>query len=112
MSVASIDRDGRQYTHVANCDEIPAGSNRLFATAGRELLVCHADGQFYAIHPQCPHQEASLSGGRVRGKAISCPMHGYRFNLETGKVFGSVPCKPLVKFDLIVDEGQIFVATD
>ena len=42
-----------------------------------------ADG-WRAIADSCPHQGASLAGGKVEGGAVQCPAHGLRFDLATG----------------------------
>ena len=41
-------------------------------------------GVLYALQNQCPHEGGSLAGGAVEGDEVSCPLHGYRFNLKTG----------------------------
>jgi nitrite reductase/ring-hydroxylating ferredoxin subunit len=40
-----------------------------------------------AIEDACNHAGASLSEGeRLRGDCVSCPMHGYVFELRTGRL--------------------------
>src|SRR2546430_3910150 len=56
---------------------------------------------FHAIQNRCPHEGGALSGGTLDGGDVICPLHGYRFNLETGacstdpalraKIFALVP---------------------
>ena len=43
--------------------------------------LCRVDG--------CPHQGASLCGGKLEGEVIQCCAHGLRFNLNTGYLLGS-----------------------
>ena len=53
-----------------------------------DVLVTMVDGEPCAIEDACNHAGASLSeGSRVEGGAcVSCPMHGYVFELRTGKL--------------------------
>ena len=49
------------------------------------LPAAYAD---HSIFPAmvCPHRGASLNGLRVSGGCVTCPLHGLRWNVETGKV--------------------------
>ncbi len=38
-----------------------------------------ADGTVGAVEDRCPHRNAPLSAGRVRGTALECAYHGWRF---------------------------------
>lgn len=50
------------------------------------VLVSLVDGTPYAIEDSCNHAGASLSDGDRLGDSVACPMHGYRFDLVTGKL--------------------------
>lgn len=49
-------------------------------------LVSLIDGAPYAIEDACNHAGASLSDGERIGASVVCPMHGYRFDLSTGRL--------------------------
>ena len=53
-----------------------------------DVLVTLVDGEPCAIEDACNHAGASLSeGSRTEdGACVSCPMHGYIFELRTGKL--------------------------
>jgi nitrite reductase/ring-hydroxylating ferredoxin subunit len=50
------------------------------------VLVAVVDGVPCAIEDACNHAGASLSEGDRRGACVSCPMHGYVFELTTGRL--------------------------
>jgi len=50
------------------------------------VLVALVDEEPYAIEDACNHAGASLSEGTRRGGCVICPMHGYIFELGTGKL--------------------------
>ena len=50
------------------------------------VLVALVDGQPVAIEDACNHAGASLSEGDRKGDCVSCPMHGYLFDLRTGRL--------------------------
>jgi nitrite reductase/ring-hydroxylating ferredoxin subunit len=52
------------------------------APACREVLV---DGRAYRFVASCPHLGGPLDGAPVEDGCISCPWHGYRFDVRTGR---------------------------
>jgi nitrite reductase/ring-hydroxylating ferredoxin subunit len=50
------------------------------------VLVALAGGQPVAIEDSCNHAGASLSEGGRKDDCVSCPMHGYLFDLRTGRL--------------------------
>jgi nitrite reductase/ring-hydroxylating ferredoxin subunit len=50
------------------------------------VLVALVDGQPYAIEDACNHAGASLSEGERQGDCVACPMHGYVFELASGRL--------------------------
>jgi nitrite reductase/ring-hydroxylating ferredoxin subunit len=50
------------------------------------VLVALVDGEPVAIEDSCNHAGASLSEGERKGDCVSCPMHGYLFDLKTGRL--------------------------
>jgi nitrite reductase/ring-hydroxylating ferredoxin subunit len=51
-----------------------------------DVLVSRVEGAPCAIEDSCSHAGASLSEGRRRGDCVSCPMHGYIFELGSGRL--------------------------
>jgi nitrite reductase/ring-hydroxylating ferredoxin subunit len=50
------------------------------------VLVTLVDGAPCAIEDACNHAGASLSDGERRDGCVRCPMHGYVFDLATGRL--------------------------
>lgn len=51
-----------------------------------DVLVAWIDGQVFAIEDACNHAGASLAEGWLEEKCVVCPMHGYVFDLASGKL--------------------------
>lgn len=51
-----------------------------------DVLVIWSEGQVFAIEDACNHAGASLSEGWIEDKCIVCPVHGYAFELTSGKL--------------------------
>jgi 3-phenylpropionate/trans-cinnamate dioxygenase ferredoxin subunit len=76
---------------------------------GTPVAVVNADGEFYAIHDVCSHEEVALSEGEVDGDTIECWLHGSRFDLATGKPTGLPATKPVPVYPVKIDGGDVYV---
>ena len=81
-------------------EKIPLNTSLPIDVEGEKILICNANGIHYAIENNCSHQDAPLEKGRIRGKFICCPLHGVRFNLETGEPVGQLTRKPIKTYAL------------
>jgi nitrite reductase/ring-hydroxylating ferredoxin subunit len=73
------------FFEVAKTNEIPEGTMKPVITQGKEILVVNYNGNFYAINRKCTHMGGDLSKGKLDGKIVTCPRHGSRFDVTTGK---------------------------
>ena len=77
-----------------------------------DIAIYHVEGQLYATDNICPHADAYLNHGYLRGNIIECPLHGARFDIKTGDGLGGAPYGCLKKFAVRVvgEDIQIDVA--
>src|SRR5258708_27443329 len=45
----------------AKASDVPAGGNKVVSVGGREIVIFHANGEFFALLNRCPHEGAPLS---------------------------------------------------
>ena len=65
--------------------EIPNWGKKVVTVGEQQVLLVNVKGALYACENECPHQGSPLNGGIVKdGPILSCPRHGYRFNLQSG----------------------------
>lgn len=74
------------FVKVATVDEIPEGGMKRVDTAGRQLVVANVGGKFFAMGRICTHKGAPLDEGELDGRILTCPWHGAKFDVTTGKV--------------------------
>jgi nitrite reductase/ring-hydroxylating ferredoxin subunit len=51
----------------------------------RELALFNVDGRYYAIDNACVHQGGPLGEGTLDGSIVTCPWHGWRYDVRTGE---------------------------
>lgn len=74
------------FLRTAKKDEIPVGAIREFQVNGRTIALANVGGQFYAIDNTCLHRGGPLGQGELEGKIVTCPWHGWQYDVTSGKV--------------------------
>lgn len=72
------------YKKVASRAEIPADSGKTIELDGKSLAVFNIGGAFYAIDNTCLHKGGPLGEGVVDGSEVTCPWHGWVYDIKTG----------------------------
>ena len=98
------------FIAVARTDEIAPETAKEVEVGGRSILICHSDGQFFAVENLCSHAEEPLACGRLKRGWISCPAHGARFDLETGEPLNPPATEPLKVFVLRIIGDVVEIA--
>jgi len=73
------------FVKVAETSEISAGKMKMVKVEEKEILIANVDGNYYAIANRCTHKGGDLSKGSLNGNIVTCPVHGARFDVTTGK---------------------------
>ncbi len=98
-----------QFTKVAKVSEIATGSGRVVDVGGKAVAVFNYAGSFYAIENTCKHRGGPLGEGALAGKVVTCPWHGWAYDVTSG-VCEMNPAIKAETFAVKVDGDNIFVA--
>ncbi|HEV8070835.1 MAG TPA: Rieske 2Fe-2S domain-containing protein [Planctomycetaceae bacterium] len=96
------------WHRVAAVGEVPAGSARELTVAGRVIALYNVDGTLYALDGICPHLGGPLGEGTLEGPVVTCPWHGWQFDVTTGRNCLS-PRIEQSRFPLKVEGNDVFV---
>jgi len=91
-------------------DEIPRLGSRVVKSPKGDIAVFRtADDHIFALHDKCPHKGGHLSQGMVAGKVVTCPMHNWKIQLESGAaVAPDVGCAQ--SFAVKLEGGAVWIA--
>lgn len=102
------------FTDVAQANEIPTGTMKSYSVGGKQILVANIDGKLYAINNVCTHAGGDLSKGKLEGRIVTCPRHGSKFDVTTGKSisgpkigFLRLKTKDETAYEVKVEENRI-----
>ncbi len=105
---------GDRLVAVGRMEDVPHLEGRRVTVGDVAVAVFRTEGGFAALGAVCPHEGGPLSDGIVSDRCVTCPLHNWRIDLETGEVVsggeGSVPA-----YDLVERDGGLYLrvsATD
>ncbi len=98
------------WTAIATLEEIPRLGARKLQTGGVEIAVFRtSDDRVFALRDHCPHRGGPLSQGIVHGQTVSCPLHNWKIDLQSGEAQG--PDQGCVHtYDVKVEEGLVYLS--
>ncbi len=71
---------------VANMDQIPDGGRKIVRVDDLSIGVFHHKGGWYAVRNHCVHRGGPVATGSLVGDILTCPLHGYKYNIQTGQL--------------------------
>jgi nitrite reductase (NADH) small subunit len=97
------------WTRITQTDNIPQREGRAIRIAGLDVAIFNLNGRFLAIENRCPHKGGPLADGIVSGTTVVCPLHGRRFDLETGAAVMASEPGCIATFPTRVENGIVLV---
>jgi nitrite reductase (NADH) small subunit len=74
-----------QWLRIADVEQCRPGSACEIIAGERVIALYHVDDQFYALDGICPHQGGPLAQGKLEGCIVTCPWHGWQYDVRTGQ---------------------------
>ena len=93
-------------TVVADAADIPDGERLIVQVEDRSIGVFHHGGKWYALLNYCLHRGGPVATGSLEGDTLTCPWHGYQYDVTTGK-FLLDPGVGLDRFSVEVTDGKV-----
>jgi nitrite reductase/ring-hydroxylating ferredoxin subunit len=73
------------------------------------LVTLSKNGENYSVEifsANCPHMGGPLNKGVINGRQVTCPWHGCKFDMISGKGLSRL-C--LVQLDSLIEDGYLYV---
>ena len=99
------------FVTVSKVSDIKEGEGKVVEANGKTIALFNVDGKFYAIDNTCKHKGGSLGEGVCDGNIVTCPLHGWKYDVTTGVS----PVNPQVKmdtFEVQVEGEEVKVKTE
>lgn len=96
---------------IGRVEDVPLWEGRNVELDGRRIAVFRTDAGYAATAAECPHGGGPLADGLVGVRTVTCPLHGLRFNLETGECIssGAGACPAVAVHEVCERSGWLYV---
>ncbi|UVT20171.1 MAG: Rieske 2Fe-2S domain-containing protein [Nitrospira sp.] len=84
-----------EFIRIAAVADVKPGHGVVAEVNGKSLAVFNVEGDIRAIDNTCCHREGPLGEGELEGNVVTCPWHGWQFNVTTGACLNNPSAKVL-----------------
>lgn len=88
--------------------ELKDGSMKLVHVAGKDILLTRVGNQVFGVSNICPCKGCLLSKGKIAGYIVTCPCHGWEFDVRTGQYLKTKE-KRLMTYRGEIKDGKVYV---
>ena len=102
----------QEITRVATVDQIPPGHMLYVDVDGLPVALANVGGTIYAFSDSCRHQGGPLSSGVLCDEIVTCPWHGWAFNVRTGKALVPPVGLRIQTYDVRIEDNAVLIVID
>jgi nitrite reductase (NADH) small subunit len=73
------------WIQICRVDDCPPGTAKELVAEGRIVALFNVHGTLHALDGVCPHQGGPLGQGQLQGCIVTCPWHGWQFDVASGE---------------------------
>ena len=95
-------------TKVGETGELKPGECKVVEAGGKTLALFNVDGTFFVLDNTCLHRGGPLGEGELEGPIVTCPWHGWRWDVTTGANTNN-PAVKVACFPVKVEGTSVFV---
>jgi 3-phenylpropionate/trans-cinnamate dioxygenase ferredoxin subunit len=90
--------------------DVQPGELRSVDVGGTRVGIANVDGQLYAFHDECTHEQCPLvEEGTLDGHVLTCGCHGAQFDVRTGKVLAPPAPEPIAVYPVRLQGGALTI---
>ncbi len=93
---------------VAGVTDLVEGTGKTIEIGEKEIALFNVGGVFHAIENTCCHRGGPVGDGDLDGHTVSCPWHGWRFDVASGECLNS-PGDWLRTYEVVIEGAAVRV---
>jgi nitrite reductase/ring-hydroxylating ferredoxin subunit len=98
-----------EFVTVGHVDDFPPGTTRTVRVADAQVALVRVGEEFFATQAACLHLKGPLGEGALDGYVLTCPWHGWQYDVRTGKNEFDLAIQ-LETYEVKVEDGNVKVA--
>jgi nitrite reductase/ring-hydroxylating ferredoxin subunit len=72
------------FVRVADLAELVSNEGTIVAAGARRIALFRVGDEVLALDNVCPHEGGPIGLGELQGSIVTCPFHGWQFDVTTG----------------------------
>jgi len=97
-----------ETVRVAGTADIAPGSGATVEVGDKSFAVFNVEGSYYAIDNTCVHRGGPLGEGEMEGNTVTCPWHGWTYDVTTGRCLSN-PSACVKSYPVTIEGADIKV---
>jgi len=104
---AGSNKNNYEYYEVTDEQALPKGERLYVEIDDKPVIIFNVDGEYFAIDDECTHDNGPLGDGELTDHHVTCPRHGAKFDIKTGKALTLPAVKNVNTYPIRVTNGKI-----
>jgi nitrite reductase/ring-hydroxylating ferredoxin subunit len=97
-----------EFIKATTTADVKPGMGVVADVNGQAIAIFNVGGTFFAIDNTCLHRGGPLGEGELSGEIVTCPWHGWEYNVKTG-VCENNPSACVKTYQVQVDGSDVKV---
>lgn len=102
----------RELVRVLRLGELAPGCMAYVDVEGLPVALANVAGTLYAFGDSCRHEGGPLSAGLLIADTVTCPWHGWVYNVCTGKSLVPPVGLRLPTYPVVIAGDEVFIEID
>ncbi len=98
----------KRFTPICPIAEIPDGRGITRFIDDKMIALFREGDRVFALSGRCTHEGAPLGRGRIENGEVVCPLHHWKFSLETGAC-STFPGRDVERYECDIREGIVWI---
>jgi nitrite reductase/ring-hydroxylating ferredoxin subunit len=97
-----------RFVKVAEKSDLKEGFSKVVTVEGRSIALFRVKNEYFALANVCLHRGGPLGEGNLSGSVVTCPWHGWKFDVRTGS-FTVIPTLKVATYKVREQDGSVMV---
>ena len=97
-----------EYIRIVGVGDIPPDKGIVTEVNEHRIAIFNVDDTFFALDNTCAHRGGPLGEGALEGEVVTCPWHGWEYNVRTG-ISLTTPSASVKTYEVKVDGEEVKV---
>jgi len=100
-----------EFIEVGNVNDFSDGQGKVVEVKGKPIALFKLGEEIFAFDNTCRHDGGPLGEGSLEGDVVTCPWHGWQYNIKTG-ANKTMPNMDVAKYEVKIENEKVLISVD